>query len=122
MRPLAALGALECAIAVALGAFGAHALAGRLDARSLDLWLTAARYLMYAGLGTLVAAALATRLATPAAGVAAALLIVGGALFAGTVAVLALGGPRWLGAITPIGGTAMILGFLALAWSAWRAP
>lgn len=120
MRPLAALGALECAIAVALGAFGAHALAGRLDARSLDLWLTAARYLMYAGLGTLVAAALATRLATPAAGVAAALLIVGGALFAGTVAVLALGGPRWLGAITPIGGVAFIAAWLLLAATAWR--
>lgn len=123
MRPLAALGALECAIAVALGAFGAHALASRLDARSLDLWLTAARYLMYAGLGTLAAAALAPRLATPGpAAIAAALLIAGGALFAGTVAALALGGPRWLGAITPLGGTAMILGFLALAWSALRAP
>lgn len=121
MRPLIALGALECAVAVALGAFAAHALADRLDARALDLWQTAARYLMYAGLGALAAGALAPRVAPGSgAGAAAALLVVGGALFAGTVAALALGGPRWLGAVTPLGGLAMILGFLALAWSVWR--
>lgn len=121
MRPLIALGALECAVAVALGAFGAHALADRLDARALDLWQTAARYLMYAGLGALAAGALAPRVASgPGAAAAAGLLVVGGALFAGTVAALALGGPRWLGAVTPLGGLTMILGFLALAWSVWR--
>ncbi len=121
MRPLIALGALECAIAVALGAFGAHALADRLDDSALELWQTSARYLMYSGLGALLAAALAPRLApVAAAGIAAALLVAGGALFSGTVAALALGGPRWLGAVTPLGGLAMILGFLALAWSLWR--
>jgi len=121
MRPLIALGALECAIAVALGAFGAHALADRLDARALELWQTSARYLMYAGLGALLAGGLAPRVASgPAAGAAIALLVAGGALFSGTVAALALGGPRWLGAVTPLGGLAMILGFLALAWSVLR--
>jgi uncharacterized membrane protein YgdD (TMEM256/DUF423 family) len=121
VRPLLALGALECAIAVALGAFGAHALADRLDARALELWHTSARYLIYSGLGALIAATLAPRLAPPgAAGLAAALLVAGGALFSGTLAALALGAPRWLGAVTPLGGLSMILGFLVLAWSLWR--
>lgn len=118
MRLLLAAGALECALAVALGAFGAHALADRLDARSLELWETAARYLAYAGLGALAAAA-----AGRAGGVAPpalALLLAGGLVFAGTVAALALGAPRWLGAVTPLGGLAMILGFVWIAGSAWR--
>lgn len=112
-----ATGALGCALAVALGAFGAHALRARLDARSLELWSTAAQYLMYGALGVL-AAGLAIRGGLPAAARAAWALAAGTAVFAGTVAALALGGPRWLGAVTPIGGTLMIAGFLLLAWAA----
>ncbi len=115
MRWLLAAGALECALAVALGAFGAHALAGRLDPRGLELWETAARYLMYAGLGALAAAA-AGRSTAPAGGIA--LVLAGGLLFAGTVAALALGGPRVLGAVTPVGGVALIAGFLWIAIAA----
>jgi uncharacterized membrane protein YgdD (TMEM256/DUF423 family) len=46
--------------------------------------------------------------------------LVGGALFGGTLYAMALGGPRWLGAVTPIGGTALIIGWLLLAWNGWR--
>ncbi|REJ76730.1 MAG: DUF423 domain-containing protein [Acidobacteria bacterium] len=118
------LGALLAAIAVTAGAFGAHGLAERLDARALELWETGARYLLYGGLGAFVAG-LARRagvLAEGSAGNAAPWLLAAGAgLFAMTLFAMALGAPGWLGAITPIGGAAMIAGFLALAWAAWQA-
>ena len=115
-----ATGAAGCALAVAAGAFGAHALQARLDTRSLQLWETAARYLTYGALG-LVLVGLAAQQA-PAAGFGrAAWALAGGTLvFAGTVGALALGGPRWLGAVTPLGGTLMILGFVLFAWAALR--
>ncbi len=91
----------------------------RLDASALQLWETAARYLMYAGLGLLAVGILAERwnqaLAGPGAGLA-----LGGAIFSGTVFALALGAPRWLGAVTPIGGLSLIVGLLWLALVAWR--
>jgi uncharacterized membrane protein YgdD (TMEM256/DUF423 family) len=120
MRAMLLLAGLWCAAAIAAGAFGAHALAGRLGARELALWETAARYLFYSGLGLgLVGLALAR--AELAGWIwAGRLLAVGGAVFAGTVGALALGGPRWLGAVTPLGGTLMIAGFLLFAFTAWR--
>lgn len=119
-----ALGAVLVAAAVAAGAFGAHGLAERLEPRALALWETAARYLVYGGFG-LVAVGLAGRLgpggarggALAAAGWA---LLAGSLVFSGTVGALALGAPRWLGAVTPLGGVLLIAGFLALAWAALR--
>ncbi|HVS03979.1 MAG TPA: DUF423 domain-containing protein [Thermoanaerobaculia bacterium] len=114
-----ATGACGCALAVAAGAFGAHGLAARLSPRSLELWETAARYLMYGGLGVVLVGLAARQHAAPWAW-AGWSLTVGTALFSGTVAALALGGPRWLGAVTPVGGTLMILGFSLFAWAALR--
>lgn len=114
-----ALGAFLCAAAVAAGAFGAHGLRARFDARQLELWETAARYLMYGGLGVL-ALTLAELVRQRPVGLAPALLAAGAAVFAGTVFALALGGPRWLGAITPLGGAAMIAAFLLFVWRALR--
>jgi uncharacterized membrane protein YgdD (TMEM256/DUF423 family) len=114
-----AAGAVGCALAVTAGAFGAHGLRGRLDARQLELWGTAAQYLMYGSL-SLIAVGLATRGGLAAAGRAGWALLAGTLLFSGTVGALALGGPRWLGAVTPFGGTLMIVGFLILAWAALR--
>jgi uncharacterized membrane protein YgdD (TMEM256/DUF423 family) len=114
-----AAGALLAAVAVAAGAFGAHGLAERLEPRALGLWETAARYRMYAAVGLLAVGLAGGRLGG-GAGVAGWSLLAGAALFSGTVAALALGAPRWLGAITPIGGVLLILGFVALAWSALR--
>lgn len=115
-----AFGALWCALSVAAGAFGAHGLKARLDADALALWETAARYFMYAGLG-LFLTGLAAR-AQPQQGfdLAAGSLLAGSLIFSGTVAVLALGGPRWLGAVTPIGGLGMIVGFALVAWTAFK--
>jgi uncharacterized membrane protein YgdD (TMEM256/DUF423 family) len=105
------LGAFGAALAVAAGAFGAHGLRARLDADALALWETAARYLMYGALGLLALGATASRLGTPASA-AGWCLAVGTFIFSSTVAVLALGGPRWLGAVTPLGGLLMIIGFV----------
>jgi uncharacterized membrane protein YgdD (TMEM256/DUF423 family) len=112
------IGAVVMALAVAAGAFGAHGLRSMIDARGLELWETAARYLVIGGVG-LLATGLSRRPA--AASLAVVLLVLGTAIFSGTVMALALGGPRMLGAVTPIGGLGMIAGFLALAL-ALRAP
>ncbi len=114
-----AIGALVCALAIAAGAFGAHGLEARLDQRSLALWETAAKYLMYSGFG-LVAVGLVGRVMERPVDGAGWSLLVGAAIFSGTVAILALGGPRWLGAITPIGGLLMIAGFVLLAFGAFK--
>lgn len=113
------LGALGAALSVALGAFGAHGLASRLDARGLELWETAARYLMYGSIA-LVLVGLYGQPGARRIDAAAWCLFLGSLIFSGTVAALALGGPRVLGAVTPIGGTLMIVGFLLFAWAALR--
>lgn len=113
------LGALGGAMSVALGAFGAHGLASRLDPRGLELWETAARYLMYGSIA-LVLVGLYGQPGARRVDAAGWCLFVGSLIFSGTVAVLALGGPRWLGAVTPIGGTLLIVGFLLFAWAALR--
>lgn len=117
MRPVIAAGLLFAALAVVAGAFGAHALRARLDPHALELWETASRYLMYGGLALAVVGLAAGGRGWSAAPLA---LAAGTAVFAGTVFALALGAPRWLGAVTPIGGTLMILGLLVAAWQAWR--
>jgi len=112
------LGALLAAAAVIAGAFGAHALAARLAPHELGLWETAARYLMYGAL-SLMLLGLFARQGTPrGCGRAGWCLLLGSLIFSGTVFALALGGPRWLGAVTPIGGVLLIVGFLLLAWAA----
>lgn len=104
------IGGFLCALAVAAGAFGAHSLKGSLDAQALDQWHTAFRYLMYAGLGALLAGTRGEQ-----GKLAQVLLAVGGIVFACVVGGLALGGPRILGAVAPLGGIGMIAGFVVLA-------
>jgi uncharacterized membrane protein YgdD (TMEM256/DUF423 family) len=113
------IGAFGAALAVIAGAFGAHALADRLDAHHLTLWETAARYLMY-GAFSLVLVGLAARGAGRGYGAAGWCLLAGTLIFSGTVACLALGGPRILGAITPLGGLLMIAGLVLFGWAAMR--
>lgn len=115
-----AVGAALVAVAVGAGAFGAHGLKGRLDLRALELWETAVRYLVISGFG-LLAAGLAARLEPGKPwSLPAAMLLAGGLVFTGTVGAIALGAPRWLGAVTPVGGLLMIAGFVGLAVVWWR--
>src|SRR5215212_6209295 len=111
-------GALLVAFAVAAGAFGAHALAARLSPARLATWETAARYHMYGALSVLLVALAMTRFTSALLATAGWTLVVGTLIFGGTVYALALGAPRWLGAITPLGGVSFIGGWAALSWAA----
>lgn len=105
MNLLLVLAALSGAMAVAAGAFGAHGASG--DAAD---WLkTGAHYQLVHAVAALVAAQLGAR--GPGW-----LFVAGGAIFAGTLYLMAIGLPRWLGAITPIGGVLLIAGWIWLAW------
>ncbi len=118
--PWLAVGAVYCAVSVLAGAFGAHGLKASLRPEQLALWETAARYLMYAGLG-LGGVELVAQLGSGWGVVAAGRCLIAGAMvFSGTVAILAVGGPRWLGAVTPLGGLLLIAGFVLLAVGALR--
>jgi uncharacterized membrane protein YgdD (TMEM256/DUF423 family) len=114
------LGALCAALAVVAGAFGAHALAARLDPHALALWETAARCLLYGGLALALVGLLGRQGARQGVAGAGWCLLLGSAIFSGTVGALALGAPRWLGAVTPFGGLLLIVGFLWFAWAALR--
>lgn len=109
---------LAGASAVALGAFGAHALRGIVDEAGLQVWHTAVQYHFWHVLALFVAVVgLAPGRART---VAIALFAVGIVLFSGSLYALALGAPRWTGAITPLGGVAFIVGWIAVGLSLRR--
>jgi uncharacterized membrane protein YgdD (TMEM256/DUF423 family) len=119
-RAILTAAAVLGALAVVLGAFGAHALREALDERSLAVWQTAVDYQFRHVLALLAAGLLARMSASRATTFAAVAFLTGIVLFSGSLYALALGAPRLLGAITPLGGVAFIAGWLALAWSAFR--
>jgi uncharacterized membrane protein YgdD (TMEM256/DUF423 family) len=102
------------ASAVLLGAFGAHALRGVLDAHQHELWHTAVDYHVWHALALALTAGLGHGRSRRVAVVAFALGIV---LFSGSLYALALGAPRWTGIITPLGGLAFVTGWIALGLS-----
>jgi uncharacterized membrane protein YgdD (TMEM256/DUF423 family) len=116
-RTFFSLGALSAMISVGAGAFGAHALRSRLGPDSLAVFETAARYQMFHALGLFAAAWAATRWPGDWPNRSGWLFVVGTVLFSGSLYALALSGIRWLGAITPLGGVAFLLGWLSLALS-----
>jgi uncharacterized membrane protein YgdD (TMEM256/DUF423 family) len=109
------LAGLAGASAVALGAFGAHALRGVLDERGIELWHTAVNYHFWHALALCLATFFLDAPHRRRAAVAFALGIV---LFSGSLYALALGAPRWFGAITPLGGVAFMAGWLWLGLGA----
>jgi len=116
------LGALLAAVGVALGAFGAHGLKERLSADMLAVFETGVRYHLVHALGLIAVALTAFHLGGSAWLKGAGWVMLAGlVIFPGTLYALALGGPRWLGAVTPLGGTAFILAWLLLAVAAFRA-
>lgn len=114
------LGAISGFVAVAAGAFGAHALADSLSPRSLEIFETAARYQMFHALALLATAFLVPRRAGRSAAAAAWAFALGTVIFSGSLYVLALSGIGWFGAITPIGGVTWLVGWLLLARAAGR--
>jgi uncharacterized membrane protein YgdD (TMEM256/DUF423 family) len=115
------LGAASGFVAVAAGAFGAHALRARLAPDLLAVFETAARSQMYHALALLAVARVGTRWPGPPPPWAGWLFAAGTLLFSGSLYALALSGVRWLGAITPLGGAAFLAGWLCLALAARQA-
>ena len=111
-------------LAVALGAFGAHGLKARLGplpdgVDRLAWWNTAAHYHLAHALALGLVAYLASRTSSSAIPVAAVSFVLGTALFSGSLYVMTLTGVRWLGAVTPLGGLAFLVGWAAIAAAAW---
>lgn len=118
-RTAAMLGALLAGTAVAAGAFGAHALRARLEPRDLEIFETAARYQMYHGLALLAVAWLLHE-GIAQAGLAGWAFTVGATIFSGSLYLMVFTGHRWLGAITPLGGVAFLIGWVTLGLAAGR--
>jgi len=117
IRSPALIAAAFGALAVMLGAFGAHALGTRLDAASLQTWHTAVDYQFWHALALLGLASAPVSRWRLAASIA---FCAGILLFCGSLYALALGAPRWIGAVTPVGGLALIAGWACLGCAFWR--
>jgi len=113
-----ALGSLLAGLAVSFGAFGAHGLRNTLSAADLATFETGVRYQMYHGLALLAVAWAVTRWESSMVVVAGWMFVAGIVLFSGSLYVLVITGPRWLGAVTPLGGVAFLIGWALLAWTA----
>ncbi|OYY72241.1 DUF423 domain-containing protein [Sphingomonas sp. 28-63-12] len=111
MNWLMGIAALSGAVAVGAGAFGAHGASGA----AVDWLKTGAHYQLVHALAALIASQIGAR-------GAGWLFVSGGAIFAGSLYLMAIGLPRWLGAITPIGGALLIAGWLWLAWIVLHTP
>ena len=107
------------ASAVILGAFGAHALQSRLDEAALRIWHTAVEYQFWHALALLATAGFAPTRVSRVWRASGTAFIAGITIFCGSLYALALGAPRWVGSITPVGGVALIAGWVLLGW-AWR--
>lgn len=116
-----AIAGLLGALSVASGAFASHALKDSLNVEALGIWETATRYQMYHVLALILVALLLTRneIASSSLNIAGWSFISGIVLFSGSLYALSLSGIKWLGAIAPLGGLAFIIGWVAIAISAW---
>jgi len=107
--------------AVALGAFGAHGLRGRVDPALIPVWQTAVEYHAWHALALLSTGLLLLHWPRKRGlAIAAWLFFAGIVLFAGSLYVIAWTGLRGLGVITPVGGVAFLAGWAVLVWSVWR--
>lgn len=113
-----ALGALYGLLGVALGAFGAHALKARLAGDLLPIWKTAVEYHFWHALALVLVGVLALQRPGTALNVAGGAFALGVLVFSGSLYALALSGVRALGAVTPIGGVLLLVGWAALLWAA----
>ena len=109
------------ALSVASGAFATHALKDSLTVKALEIWETATKYQMYHVLALLLVALLLTQteIADSSLNIAGWAFIIGIIVFSGSLYALSLTGIKWLGAITPLGGLAFIVGWISIAIAAW---
>ncbi len=114
-------GGVSALLGVAAGAFGAHGLKDRLPSEMLEVFETAVRYQMYHAFGLLAVAWAVSRWPEAIPSTSGWMFIAGTVLFSGSLYVLSLTGVRWLGAVTPLGGVAFIIGWLLLVYGIYRA-
>lgn len=115
-KSLVAAGAINAALAVVAGAFGAHALRQRLDPRALEIFETGSRYHMYHALAMILCAVIATSASRTSGWIFQAGIVI----FCGSLYALAMTDVKILGAITPIGGLAFLVGWIYLAVTSLR--
>jgi uncharacterized membrane protein YgdD (TMEM256/DUF423 family) len=121
LRLFVIMGAVNALLAVVLGAFGAHGLRAQLSPRMLAVYQTGVDYHMWHALGLVLLGALGTHLtANTWLAWAGAFMLGGIVLFSGSLYLLSTTGIRWLGAVTPLGGTAFIIAWALLAIAVWR--
>ncbi len=121
IRTFCGLGAVSAFIGVIAGAFGAHALQGRLSTEMQGVFETGARYQMYHALALFAAAWLQSRWPSSAFVVGGWCFVIGTVLFSGSLYVLSISGIRSFGAVTPFGGFSFLAGWACIAWGAWKA-
>ena len=119
-RIFLAIASIFGALAVAAGAFASHALKEQLTEKALSIFETGARSQMYHALALIVVALLLSRAEASRTFIIAAgwAFVAGIAIFSGSLYALSLTGIKWLGAITPLGGTSLIIGWICLAVAA----
>jgi uncharacterized membrane protein YgdD (TMEM256/DUF423 family) len=114
-------GGITMALAVVLGAFGAHTLENRLSEKMLDIYQTGVTYHFYHAIGLLILGLVAYYLPDSSWLKWSGWLMIGGILlFSGSLYILAVGGLRWLGAVTPIGGLFFIVSWILFAVAVWK--
>lgn len=114
------LGAVLGFFGVALGAFGAHGLEGRIPEGDLAIFETGVRYHLVHAVALVAAGWVAGRWPGGGAVVAGWAFLLGVLVFSGSLYLLVLTGARWLGAVTPVGGVSLLVGWVALAWRVFR--
>jgi uncharacterized membrane protein YgdD (TMEM256/DUF423 family) len=114
-------GALLSSLSVGIGAFGAHALKGKLTPEDAVIFETATKYLTHHSLGLICLSLLMSRIDSLSLKIAAPMLALGVLVFSGSLYTLIWSGQRWYGAITPIGGVLMIAAWLLAGWAALSA-
>lgn len=121
-KVLLVLGALNALVGVALGAFGAHGLRGRLTPERLEVWQTAVQYQLVHALGLLLVGVVVVQLGQGGVLRWSGWLMFGGILlFSGSLYVLCLTGTRWLGMVTPLGGLLFLAAWVVFVLGVWRA-
>ncbi|MBI5426957.1 MAG: DUF423 domain-containing protein [Nitrospinae bacterium] len=120
MQPWIPLGAILGGLSVMFGAFGAHSLTARLTEQKLAAFHTATQYQFFHSLALVMVGILAIQLGEPFAKklkLAGSLFAAGIALFCGSIYILTLGGPRFFGPVTPLGGLSFMAGWFTLAYA-----
>jgi len=119
-RIIITVASVMLALAVAIGAFGAHGLKAHLTPEMLQTYKTGVEYHFYHALGLLLVGVLSVSMPSNLLNWSTFLLALGIILFSGSLYVLAISGIKWLGAITPLGGLSFIAGWIFLFLAVWK--